>query len=134
MPTSTANFRSELRTVRRLAAAYLAVSALTLVVVVLLRNHAGMVNDAVWVRTTIVTVSAVLTVLFATRAARGHRRSYLRLRIVTAVMPVAIAVIVALPGMFPVWLKVEQVVCGLILLAAVVIVNRKQVRSLDWGA
>ena len=32
----------------------------------------------------------------------------LRLRVVTAIMAVAIVVIIALPGMFPLWFKLEQ--------------------------
>jgi len=50
------------------------------------------------------------------RAANGSRGAYRRVRILSAVMVVAIAVIVALPGMFPLWMKIDRVVCGLILL------------------
>lgn len=66
---------------------------------------------------------------FAARTARGHSRSYLRLRLASGVMVLAIAVIVALPGAFPVWLKVEQAVCGVLLLLVVGIVNGKRIRS-----
>jgi hypothetical protein len=45
-------------------------------------------------------------------------------------MTVAIAVIVALPGLIPLWMKVEQSVCGLLLLGVVVTVNGRHVRSL----
>ncbi len=45
-------------------------------------------------------------------------------------MLVAIAVIVALPGAFPVWLRVEQAVCGLLLAGVVVLVNGRHLRSL----
>jgi hypothetical protein len=48
------------------------------------------------------------------------RRAYLRLRIVSTVMLVAIAVILAIPGDFPLWLKVEQAICGLLLLGVVI--------------
>jgi hypothetical protein len=34
-------------------------------------------------------------------------------------------VIVALPGAFPVWFRLEQAVCGLLLLPVVVRVNRR---------
>ena len=44
-------------------------------------------------------------------------------------MLVAIAVILAVPGDFPAWLKVEQAVCGLLLLGVVVLVNRPAVRE-----
>src|SRR5206468_1821428 len=104
-------------------------SLLTLAVIVLMRNHASVVNAAVWIRGTIVAASALLTMAFAARTARGSSRAYLRLRIVSAVMLVAIAVIVALPGPFPLWLKLEQSVCGLLLLGVVVVVNGRRLRS-----
>jgi hypothetical protein len=57
--------------------------------------------------------------------ARGSSGGYLRLRLVSAIMLVAIAAIIALPGTFPLWMKIEQGVCGLLLLGVVVIVNGK---------
>ncbi len=122
--------RSAFRGVLVLVGCYLGLCVLTLVAAVLLRNHHDLVTDAVWVRGTIVLASAILTLLFARGAARGSRRAYLRLRIVTAVMVVAIAVIVSLPGLFPMWMRIEQVGCGLLLLGTVVIVNGRRLRAL----
>ncbi|MEU5090089.1 hypothetical protein [Streptomyces sp. NPDC021356] len=119
-----------LRPVKRLVGCYLALSVATLVAVFLLRDHADVVDDAVWTRTVIVAGSAALTYTFAVGAARGSRRAFLRLRIVTAVMTVAVAVIVALPGLFPVWLRIEQSVCGLLLLGVVLVVNGREMRAL----
>ena len=42
----------------------------------------------------------------------------------------AIAVIIALPGTFPLWMKAEQGACGLLLTGVVAIVNGKHARSL----
>jgi len=42
---------------------------------------------------------------------------------------VAVVVIVALPGTFPVWLKIEQSACGALLLGVVLLVNGRQLRS-----
>lgn len=120
--------RSAFRFVRLLVGAYLGISVLTLVAIVLLRDTSA-VNDAVWVRGVIVVASALLTVTFTARAARGSSRAYLRLRIVTAVMVVAITVIIALPGTFPLWMKLEQGVCGLLLLAVVLVANGGHLRS-----
>jgi hypothetical protein len=118
-----------MNTVKGLVAAYLGLSVLTLGAVVALRDHASIVTPAVWVRGSIVAISAVLTYLFAVRAARGSRGAYRRLRIISAVMLVAIVAIVALPGTFPVWLKVEQGFCGLLLAGVVALVNGARVRS-----
>ena len=99
------------------------------VAIVLLRNNTTIVTPAVWVRGTIVVASALLTTSFAAQMARGSSGGYLRLRLVSAIMLVAIAVIIALPGTFPLWMKIEQGVCGLLLLGVVVIVNGKHLRS-----
>ena len=118
-----------LRSVQLLVGAYLAVSVLTLAAIIALRNNTAAVNDAVWTRATIVVASAVLTLAFARRAARGSRKGFLRLRLVSAIMLVAIVVIIALPGTFPLWMKGEQAICGLLLLGVALIVNGKHLRS-----
>ena len=102
---------------------------LSLLAIVLLRNHAAEVNPSVWTHGIIVAASALLTFTFTVRAARGSRRAYLRLRIASAIMLAAIAVIIAIPGSFPLWMKIEQGVCGLLLLGVVAIVNGRQLRS-----
>jgi hypothetical protein len=125
-PRSLTAFRS----VKLLAGGYLGISVLTLVAIVLLRNNAAAVNDAVWVRGSIVVASALLTFVFTVRAARGSRKAYRRLRIISGVMVVAIAVIITLPGTFPLWMKIEQGACGLVLIGVAVVVNGKHLRSL----
>ncbi|MDT8915943.1 hypothetical protein [Amycolatopsis sp. PS_44_ISF1] len=125
--------RSAFRLVRGLVGGYLGLSVLTLVGIFLARGDQSVVTGAVWVRAIIVAVSAVLTLSFVLRAARGSRRAFLRLRIVSAVMLVAIVVVVALPGAFPVWLRIEQGVCGLALLGVVLVVNGRHLRALFAG-
>lgn len=122
--------QTALRGVKLLVGGYLAISVLTVAVIVLMRNDAAAVNAAVWTRGTIVVISAALTYAFTVRAAHGSRRAYLRLRIISAVMVVAIAAIISIPGDFPLWMKVEQGVCGLLLIGVVAIVNGKHRRSL----
>jgi hypothetical protein len=105
-PRSQTPFRS----VKLLVGCYLGISVLTLVAIILLRNNTAIVTPAVWIRGTIVTASALLTTSFAAQMARGSSGGYLRLRLVSA--------IIALPGTFPLWMKIEQGVCGLLLLAS----------------
>lgn len=125
--------RTAFRKVNLLVGAYLAISLITLAVIVSLRNDAAVVNSAVWTRGTIVVVSAALTYTFAIRTARGSRWAYRRMRIISGVMVVAIAAIISIPGDFPLWMKIEQGVCGLLLIGVVVIVNGKHLRSLFAG-
>jgi len=122
-----------LRGVRVLVVAYLGVSVLTLAGIIALRNDSAAVNDAAWVRGVIVVASAALTFSFAHRAAKGSRKAFLRLRIASAIMLVAIVVIVVLPGTFPLWMKFEQGICGLLLLGVTLIVNGKHLRSVFTG-
>ncbi|WP_239133413.1 hypothetical protein [Rugosimonospora africana] len=121
--------RKAFQTIRMLTGGYLLLSVLTVAVIVLLRDHTTLVNSAVWIRGIIVAVSSALTYTFATRAARGSRGAYRRLRIIAAVMVAAITVIIALPGTFPLWMKTEQAVCGLLLLGVVAVVNGRHLRS-----
>ncbi|MGA4876717.1 hypothetical protein [Streptomyces lydicamycinicus] len=117
------------RSAKLLVGCYAGFSALTLLAIILLRNHPDLVTDAVWVRASIVVATSLLMASFAARAARGHRRSYLRLRWASGIMLVAIAVIIVVPGAFPLWLKMQQGVCGLLLAGVVVSVNGKELRA-----
>ncbi|MFI2186985.1 hypothetical protein [Streptomyces sioyaensis] len=124
-PRSLAAFRST----KLLVGCYLALSVLTLVAIYLLRSDAALVNDAVWIRGSIVVASASLMFGCALQSARGSRGAYRRLRIISGVMVAAIAAIIALPGAFPLWMKIEQGVCGLLLIGVLVIVNGRQLRG-----
>ncbi|WP_236792665.1 hypothetical protein [Amycolatopsis sp. GM8] len=118
------------RNLRLLVTGYLTIGVLALIAIVLLRDDAAAVNSAVWTRAIIVVITAVLLLLFAGRAARGSRGAYWRLRIVSIVTPVAIAVIIALPGTFPLWMKIEQGVCGVVMVGVAVLANSRELREL----
>jgi hypothetical protein len=125
-PRSTAVFRK----VKLLAGGYLGISALAVVAIVLLRHHQAEVNPAVWTHGIVVAASALVAFGLAVRAARGSRRAFRRLRIGSVVIVVAIAVTIALPGSFPLWMKAEQGVAGLFMIGIAVLVNRSHMRSL----
>ena len=111
--------------VRRLIAAYLAISCLTVAAIIVLSLVApDQVNPNAWVRGVIVAMTSVLTFVFANRAAAGKPRALLRLRIVVVVLLVAFtAVLFFLP--LPVWMKVEQSVCCALLLATAILIFRR---------
>ncbi|HEY1391365.1 MAG TPA: hypothetical protein VGF38_22695 [Ktedonobacterales bacterium] len=115
--------------VKLLVGSYLAISVLTLAAAILLRGNAAIAPIAVLVRGTIVVGNALINVLFAARMSRGSRAGYILLRLSSIVMVVAIAVIIAIPDDFPLWFKIEQAGCGLLLLGAVTVTFSKQVRS-----
>ncbi|MEU0568981.1 hypothetical protein ABZ297_26895 [Nonomuraea sp. NPDC005983] len=118
------------RTMKLLVSGYVALSVLTLVAVYLLRRDPGLVNDTVWIRGGIVAITSVLMLAFVVGTARGRRRAYLRLRIASGVMVVAIAILVSIPGFLPMWMRIEQGVCGVLLVGVVVIANGSHLRSL----
>lgn len=110
--------------VRALFGAVLVVSLAALGVAALVGGSA-----AVWVRGIIVVVISAVLIALAGRAFHGSRAAYLRMRLMSTVAPVAIVVIVALPhDGFPVWMKAEQTVVGVLLATAAVMVGRKGVR------
>ena len=117
------------RTIKLLVGAYLAISLAAMVVLVVLHGNSKVATEDAWVHGIIVAATALLMASFAVRTTRGSRNGYLRLRIASAVMLVAIVVIIAIPGSFPAWMKLEQGVCGLLLLGVVLLANGKQLRS-----
>ncbi|MGW9075640.1 hypothetical protein [Streptomyces kronopolitis] len=123
-PRSLAAFRGT----KLLVGGYLALSVMALVAIVLLRDHPALVNDAVWVRGSIVVASASVMFGCAVHATRGSRGAWRRLRVISGLMVGAIVVIIAVPGAFPVWLKWEQGACGILLIGVVLLVNGRQLR------
>jgi hypothetical protein len=117
------------RSLTLLVAGYLGLSVLTLVAAALLDADPELVTDAVWVRGTIVVISAAVMAASTRRAARGSRRAFRRVRILAAAMVVAIIVIIAVPGSFPTWMKLEQAVCGLLLVGVVALTGGRRLRS-----
>jgi hypothetical protein len=116
--------------VKFLVGLYNAISVLSLIAIALLRKHNDNVNySSVWTHGIIVAASALLALSITIRAARGARRAFLRLRIISAVLVVAIVAIIVIPGSFPVWMKAEQGVCGLLVIGVALIVNGRDLRS-----
>jgi hypothetical protein len=118
-----------LHTVVKLLTAFLVISLSTVVAAVQMRHDAALVTPAVWIRSPLVAASAAVLLLFARRAAAGHRGSFRRLRVLSMIVLAALVGVVSWPGAFPVWFRVEQAVCGLFILSVVVRTNLRVVRS-----
>jgi hypothetical protein len=88
------------------------------------------VDTAVWVRCSIVLGSAIVLLIFGAGAARGSRNALLRLRIVAPIVVAAVVVIVSIPGFLPDWVRVEQAVCGALVLPVAIIANLPRTRAL----
>jgi hypothetical protein len=82
-----------------------------------------------WVRGAILLLIAPWLYRLATRAAQGDARSYDRLATVTAILPIAIIVVDAIPGLCPAWYAAMQGVSALALIGAAVLTRGSAVRG-----
>ena len=121
--------RTAFRNVKLLIGGYLAVGLAGIGVIVAYHANRDMVTDAAQGRGVAIVISALLTMFFAFRAAQGVRRAFLRVRIVSVVLVAVLAVLAALPGVFPVWMRIEQGLCAVILLGVALIVNGRHLRT-----
>jgi cobalamin synthase len=127
LPESS-SLRDAFQPVKMLVACYFGLGLLGLGATLLLRDHPQLVNTAVWVRGSVVLATSALTYLFAERASRGSKAAFNRVRIVSIIVPLAIVVLILLPDPFPVWMKVQQGLCAVVVAALAVLVNRRPVR------
>lgn len=115
--------------IKLLLGGYLGISVLALGAIVLMRNHTAEVNSSVWGQGIAVAASALGAFIVAGRAAHGSRGAYRRLRILSVVVVAAVAVKIALPGVFPLWVKAELGVAGLLMAGVAVLANSSRLRS-----
>lgn len=122
--------RTAFRPILSLVSAFLAVSTGMLVFLAGASAAGAGFADAIWIRCSLVLGSAIVLLLFAVRAARGSRPAWVRLCIISPVVVVAIAVIVSIPGFLPDWVRIEQAVCGILVLPVAILVNLPRTRAL----
>ena len=122
-PAVTDGLRSRFRPVLVLLTAFLVISCAMEAVLAVQSATGVTVESAIWVRCSLVLGSSVVLLLIGVRAARGSRAAWIRLRIITVVVVVAVIVIVSIPGFLPDWVRVEQAVCGALVLPVAIILN-----------
>jgi hypothetical protein len=113
------------RTVRRarmLAVALTTVNLLNVGYLILLHGDPRIVTDAAWGRSLILLIAGLALIFFTTGLGYGSYRSYLCVRVESIALLVSVVVMIAIPGLLPAWMKIEQAVCGVILLALVLLV------------
>jgi hypothetical protein len=121
--------RAAYRPVLILIAGFLAVSAAMEALLIVVTAIGPGIDIAVWIRCTLVLGSSVILLIFAVGASRGSRTAWIRLRLVTGIVVVAVVVIVSIPGFLPDWVRAEQAVCGALVLPAAILVNLPRART-----
>jgi hypothetical protein len=127
--TQTA-LRLHFRPVLVLLTLFLGVSVAMLAALAVLTATGSPQDIAIWIRCSFVLASSVLLLLFAVSAARGSRAAWIRLRIVAPIVVVAVIVIVAIPGFLPDWVRLEQALCGALVLPVAILANLPRARAL----
>lgn len=87
------------------------------------------VNWVVWLRGAVVAAASLVFMLVTRAAARGSRRAYSRMRWVAILAPIGIVAIIVAPDTgYPLWMKAEQAVIGVLIAIIAVILNRRSMR------
>lgn len=71
---------------------------------------------AVWFRSTVVLFLTATLYVFAWRAQLGWWWAYARLRLFSRIFPIVTLVVATIPGLYPFWMVVEQIVFSLIMI------------------
>jgi hypothetical protein len=88
------------------------------------------VDGAVWSRCSAVLASSIVLLLLTMGAARGSRSAWIRIRVISVVVVLAVVVIVSIPGFLPPWVRIEQGVCGGLVLPVAILTNLRRTAAL----
>ena len=126
MVNTTRNVRAhELRGAAKLIAVYvLCVIATIVTLAVLSRSDPDQATSDAWVHAVIVGVFAVLLPVRLRAARRGSERAGVAVGIIAAVLVVVNVVEASIPGLFPVWMRVEMAGIAVLMTAVAVLVLR----------
>lgn len=129
-PSMQAERLRAFRPMLTLLSVFLVVSAAMIAFLVIVTIFIAPIDIAVWIRSSFVLASSVTLLLFARSAARGSRSSWVRLAIIAPVVVLAVVVIVSIPGFLPGWVRIEQAVCGALVLPVAIMALLPKLRTL----
>lgn len=105
-------------------------AALVVATAVLQFVSPSLVNPVVWIRAVGVLALSLLALRWAARVREGHRGAYRRLLWVSMAGSAGIAVLTLLPDTpYPMWVRVEQAIQGVVLIALAWTLTRPAVRT-----
>lgn len=103
------------RWIRWLLVAETVVGAAAVVIAVLLTHAGQTVPWAVWFRATVVLLITLTLYVFAWRAQVGYYWAYQRMRLFSRIFPIVTLVVAAIPGLYPFWMVLEQIVFSVLM-------------------
>jgi hypothetical protein len=107
----------------------LVIAAAAVAFAVAITDTGGSVPGIVWYRLVVILGLTSTLFYFVWRAWLGWVWAYTRLRLFSIVFPVIALGTSAIPGLYPPWMIVEQVLFSLVLVAVAVVLWRPQVRA-----
>jgi hypothetical protein len=102
--------------IRWILAAEIVVGLVAIVIAIVLDARGYHVAWAVWFRSVAVLGITVTLFYFAWRASKGYYWAYSRLRLFSKIFPIVTLVIAAIPGLYPLWMTVEQIIFSFLLI------------------
>ena len=108
--------RRSFRGIRWILAAEVVVGLAAVVIAIVLTVNGVQVAWAVWFRSVVVLGITVTLYYFATRGAEGYYWGYSRLRLFSRIFPIVTLVIATIPGLYPLWMTIEQIIFSLLMI------------------
>lgn len=93
----------------------LLIGLIAVVIAIVLAASGDTVAWAVWFRSFAVLAITATLLYFALRAVRGWYWAYSRLRLFSRVFPIVTLTIATIPGLYPLWMTVEQIIFSLLM-------------------
>ena len=114
---------------RWLLVALTVVSTGAVVTAVALTDAGHVVSVAVWVRCAAVLGITLTLYVFAWRAQLGWWWAYSRLRLFSRIFPVVTLVVASIPGLYPAWMVLEQILFSFLLVGISAVLGSRHMRE-----
>ena len=114
---------------RWLLIALTVVSTGAVVIAIVLSDAGHVVPLAVWVRCAAVLGITLTLYVFAWRAQLGWWWAYSRLRLFSRIFPVVTLVVASIPGLYPAWMVLEQIVFSFLLVGISAVLGSSHMRE-----
>ncbi|MDP9885059.1 hypothetical protein J2W21_002577 [Sinomonas atrocyanea] len=109
--------------------AEVAVGLAAVAIAVVLQTGGTDVGFAAWFRGVVVLLMTLTLFFFAWRARHGYYWGYQRLRLFSQIFPVVSLVVATIPGLYPYWMVVEQIVFAVLMIGVADVLTNDHMRA-----